>query len=305
MTCKQTKRFNKFKLLLLEKTFIMSGQYVNITTNVEFSCQVCDNIWVASPANITKGTGCPACAKIKQNESIRVGEDDFLKSIQGTNISLLSGYNKLGAAALFSCDNCCHQWTTWPFYIKNGAKCPNCNPRKRGHPKAQTTEEFVATIFGRGITVLGEYKNTRTKIKLSCDACNTVWESYPGYIKDGAGCPRCKTHKTTLNRFKNIKTSLYLIHITSHCGIPISLLKPGITSKTISERYKNDAITYEIIAEIKFEDGSIAASHEQKILFDTREFKPDKCSVLYAGNSELRTYMANDILYEYFNKELR
>ena len=62
-------------------------------------------------------------------------------------------------------------------------------------PARKTHTEFVESIRGRGISVLGVYKNSRTKMWFRCDECNHKWKTSPNSISQGSGCPYCADDK--------------------------------------------------------------------------------------------------------------
>ena len=41
------------------------------------------------------------------------------------------------------------------------------------------------------IIVLGEYKNSKTPIEVSCKKCGHVWKVSPNSLLSGNGCPKC------------------------------------------------------------------------------------------------------------------
>lgn len=68
--------------------------------------------------------------------------------------------------------------------------------------KRLTQQEFekrVFDVFGNRLIILGEYKNSRTKIKARCNVCRYIWETNPNTLQNGHGCPLCANNlpKTT------------------------------------------------------------------------------------------------------------
>ena len=87
-------------------------------------------------------------------------------------------------------------------------------------PKLKTHEQFISEIseINCNIEILGEYKNTNTKIKYQCKLCGYVGESTPHNLLRGVNCYKCakrstvskitKTHEEIINevqqKFPNI-----------------------------------------------------------------------------------------------------
>ena len=72
--------------------------------------------------------------------------------------------------------------------------------------KRLTQEEFINRIFnkvGNEYTVLGNYKNNKTKIKMKHNICNNTWEVAPNDFLKGTRCPYCANNQLkTIERFK-------------------------------------------------------------------------------------------------------
>jgi transposase/5-methylcytosine-specific restriction endonuclease McrA len=75
-------------------------------------------------------------------------------------------------------------------FIKGIGGCPVCVPGV-----SRTTESFkkeVKLIHGNKYSVLGRYKNNKTKIKVKCNICGYVWSVLPdNFIYKESGCRKC------------------------------------------------------------------------------------------------------------------
>lgn len=86
---------------------------------------------------------------------------------------------------------CGYHWKTrLDSVINKGHRCPYCS-----HHCKLTTEDFkqqVLDTIGTGYTVLSEYKNNRTKIKMRHEVCGTEYEVRPNSIASNhTRCPKC------------------------------------------------------------------------------------------------------------------
>lgn len=77
--------------------------------------------------------------------------------------------------------------------------CPFCASNAK-----KTTKHFIDDLnakFPNQYTVLGEYKNRKTKIKIKHNVCGTIWFPTPTNILQGHGCPNCANlHRNDNNR---------------------------------------------------------------------------------------------------------
>ena len=73
-------------------------------------------------------------------------------------------------------------------------------------PKRYTDNEFkeiIKRVHNDKIIVLGEYKNSKTKILVKNIVCNHEWEAIPHVLINGHGCPKCsKRYGKTTEEFK-------------------------------------------------------------------------------------------------------
>lgn len=77
--------------------------------------------------------------------------------------------------------------------------CKFCGSEKMSKSKALTKQEFIKranklfnNIYDYTLTT---YKNNKTKIKIICKICGTIFEQYPCNHLKGYGCPLCKKNK--------------------------------------------------------------------------------------------------------------
>lgn len=78
--------------------------------------------------------------------------------------------------------------------------------------KRKTTKQFKQEVYdlvGDEYTVLGEYKNSKTKVLMKHNKCNTEWKVVPNNFLRGTRCPNCEPNhheKKTYNQvLKEIK----------------------------------------------------------------------------------------------------
>lgn len=113
------------------------------------------------------------------------------------------------------CEN--FEYEVLPENFLSGARCPKCNKvYRRTH---NDFEKEVKDLVGNKYSMLGKYKNTKTKIKMrhNCDKCNNFeYEVLPSNFLAGKRCPKCfgthlKTHEDFEKEVKDLVDDEYSI----------------------------------------------------------------------------------------------
>lgn len=172
---------------------IVLSKYINSKSKVHFKDIRCGHDWWSAAGTCYQvGCGCPTCgakhsirfkstsqAK-KELDDCTNGEYTMLSPYKGTHEDLVLLHNKCGY----------HWKTSLNSVVSGGQRCPNC-----GHRRKLTTEDFkqqVLDTIGTGYTVLSEYKNNHTKIKIRHEVCGTEYEVRPLSITSHhTRCPKC------------------------------------------------------------------------------------------------------------------
>lgn len=93
--------------------------------------------------------------------------------------------------------------------------------------RRKTTEEYrqqVYNLVGDEFTVLGEYINARTLIKLKHNKCGYIWSVIPNNFLNGKQCPSCA--KKTRKRHHTLTTEQFKRRIKKAGLTDIELLEP-------------------------------------------------------------------------------
>ena len=104
------------------------------------------------------------------------------------NIEILGEYVKVKTKIKCKCKIDGHEWETIPEYLLKGIGCPKCGGKLR-----KTHSEFVEEmkVINRNIEILGEYINSRIRIKCRCRIDGYEWSPLPNNLLKGSGCPKC------------------------------------------------------------------------------------------------------------------
>lgn len=123
-------------------------------------------------------------------------------NLVGDEYTVLTPYVKSKTKLKMRHNKCGYEYMVRPNDFLNGHRCPKC----RGVYKP-TTEQFkqkVYNLVGNEYTVVGEYINTMTKIKMRHNVCGKVNEYIPNNFLRGSRCFNCSYKK----RSKELRKSL-------------------------------------------------------------------------------------------------
>jgi hypothetical protein len=231
------------------------------------------------------GCGCSACGVEKCSSSRRSDNDKFIKSARNVHGDLY-GYDlveykgrKERLTVVCKHHGCFLQ--TANNHLA-GAGCPHC----AGNTQIDT-EGFIEKakcIHGDEYCYdLVSYVNSITKVVLICNDHGEFTQSPANHLR-GRGCPDCAMYGYR----KSKPGILYYVRF----DLPeMSLWKIGITNLTVKQRFAGFNVTPIIIRQWRWEDGSIAAKEESRILrcgiYD--QYRYNGKPVLKSGNTECFT----------------
>ncbi len=112
---------------------LLSRRYVDSRTHLRWKCSA-GHIWWATPANVKRGSWCPACAKRRP-----IKLSSIWKLARGRKGKCLStAYVNARTPLLFRCRRG-HKWKATPDNVRRGSWCPICSQnggtRRRGRPR--------------------------------------------------------------------------------------------------------------------------------------------------------------------------
>lgn len=109
---------------------------------------------------------------------------------------------------------CGYEWYVTPdSFLRNSNMCPKCNKRIL-HKTTEYFKQEVYELVNDEYTVLGEYRNAKTKILIRHNKCGYEWEVNPGNFLYGGRCPKCSnripyTTETFKERIKKLVDNEY------------------------------------------------------------------------------------------------
>lgn len=191
---KTTEEFKK-QLYAINPYIDVLGDYVNNRVNILCKCKKHNITWMANPRSLLNGSGCIQCGKEKIHNALSFSHEDFIRKMNITNplIEILGEYYNNHTNILCRCKTCGYEFYATPHNLLDSlTSCKKCYGTL-----LRTTESFIKemALINKEIEILGEYVNSKTKIKCKCKKCNNIWETTPDVLTRGFGCPSCNESK--------------------------------------------------------------------------------------------------------------
>ncbi len=131
--------------------------------------------------------------KIEQSAyefSRRRSTEFFVREMKSINpeIEVLGEYTGYKNNVGCRCKKCGKTWNAKPDHLLHGTGCPYCAGRDK------TPEEFerlFAECGNSDLILLGQYKNTQSRIHCKCKKCGYEWKMLPSHLLEGKGCGQC------------------------------------------------------------------------------------------------------------------
>lgn len=116
-----------------------------------------------------------------------------VKSLVGDEYSVMGQYIKSSEKICMKHNRCGFEYYVVPNSFICGSRCPKCSGLKK-----KTTEEFISEVRRLepvDYSVLGEYINSKTKIRMKHNICGEIFEIKPNSFLSGGRCPECRGNK--------------------------------------------------------------------------------------------------------------
>lgn len=212
------------------------GEFKNTKTKLLHIHNVCGQKWMSSSKNfINDGSRCPRCST-RMRRSPVIYRQEVEETTDG-KYSVLGDFVDTQTKILHRHNECGYEWEVRPTdFINGGIRCSVCS----GWGRSRTPEIYrreVSELTDGDYAVLGEFKNTTTKILHKHLECGHEWEVRPSdFISNGRRCPDCTGRRvfrtaeyyrkeveeitegeySVLGEFRNLATSV--LHIHKECG---------------------------------------------------------------------------------------
>lgn len=175
-------------------------EYVRYNKKILFKCNrnASHPNWRATPAQVLSGEHCPACSKEVFKSKKRLPDYYYLEEATKAlpDTIEVTGNLKRKRAVLIEvqCKVCHNVWYTRIGNIHAGHGCKVCNLVNARRKSTEAFKEQLYEVKGDRVSLVGEYKNAKTKVRLHCNVHekHPDWYTKPNTILQlGCGCPRC------------------------------------------------------------------------------------------------------------------
>lgn len=207
--------------------FELISEYIHSHSNVKIRHSVCGTAFEKRVHHFLKDPNCPNCTSRKKSN------EEFLKEVEnlvGVEYEFLEHYNTSTHKIRVIHHLCGHKYMVKPADFLSGKRCPNC---AKNIPL--NTETFMKRVFdlvGNEYVVVGDYINSKTKIKLKHTVCGEFIDVVPSSFLSGKRCGYCnggikyhtsvsfavlvakETEKeySVLGNYENAKAKILMIH---------------------------------------------------------------------------------------------
>jgi very-short-patch-repair endonuclease len=217
---KTDEQFKKEVFDLVGEEYTILEEYKGSQTKIKIRHNKCDNIYEVRPNDFLNGSRCPYCAGLKKKTTEEFKKEVF--NVVGDEYEVLGEYVNSRTKIKIRHNICGHEWKVIPNSFLQGSRCPNCSKKK-------PNEQFVREVFELvedEYTVLGEYINAQTKIKLKHNICGNIYEVQPATFLFGNRCPVCSMKIAGIKKTKT--TEEFKQEVFDLVGNEYSVLEPYI-----------------------------------------------------------------------------
>ena len=179
--------------------------------------------------------------------------------IADRGLRLVGQYRGVMTKTTFECSEG-HRWSATPNNVTQKSGCPHCSGNI-----PLTPESINEAIADRGLRVIGDVINNRTKATFECEHGHQ-WDARADHILSGKGCPTCA--KSGFDPEK--PAEFYSAEVLTECGSTVYMI--GITNRSFEKRYsKADRANMRLLTRRKFQSGAKALSYEKRLKEDFKD----------------------------------
>ena len=189
-----TEKFKKEVYDLVGNEYTVLGIYKNNNTDIDVKHNVCGTIYPIIPASFKKGKNrCKICLQKEKDEKFRKKVFDLV----GDEYIPTTPFIKDNKTITMFHSVCGQTYETTPHaFTTGGVRCKICS--------SYTTERYKKEVFdlvGDEYTVIGEYVNADTKVRMKHNICGKD-DLYitPHCFKQGTRCKDCRIKDATLTQ---------------------------------------------------------------------------------------------------------
>ncbi|WCS68334.1 hypothetical protein Goe21_02240 [Bacillus phage vB_BsuM-Goe21] len=172
--------------------YTILSEYKNARTKISIRHEKCGEVYERRPDSI-KNITCKSCSRRRYTHSDIIKK---IKDIVGNEYTLLGKYKTMEKPIKMIHNLCNYEWDVkLHHFINNGTRCPKCFGNIKRDTESYRKEVYV--LYKDEYSVLGEYIDTHSPIKMIHNLCNLEFEVRPSDFLGShmQGCPKCKASK--------------------------------------------------------------------------------------------------------------
>lgn len=131
------------KVAICNPNIEVVGEYIDSKTPISHKCKIDDTEWMAKPANILYGKGCPTCAHNKLSDLLRKTHEEYVADVERINpdIEVIGQYIDSQTPIEHKCKQFGHVWMARPYNVLSNKGCPQCKQSKGEKAVARWLDE--------------------------------------------------------------------------------------------------------------------------------------------------------------------
>lgn len=182
---------------LTKGEYELLGEYTKTHDKTTFKHLKCNREFEMTPHNFLAGQRCPHCRYQSVKRGGRKTFDQVAKEVAQLSkgeYKVLPPYKNSKTKMEFIHLTCGNHFKMKFNAFQQGQRCPICASKHRSKLRTMTNDEFVKRIestWGNEYTLLSEYVNSDTPIKVKHNKCGNIYMTRPADFIRGHGCLEC------------------------------------------------------------------------------------------------------------------
>ena len=240
---KDTKKFAQEVENITNGEYTLTGEYIysNIETTIKHN--ICQKEFVVKPVNFCrkeKYIRCPYCSTATNK---RLTTEEYIKKVNkiSRDFQVIGEYIDNHTKIKMKHICCGREFNIVPNHFLTRQNCPICSREQVSIKNTKTKQQFIDEMYNlvkNEYKLIGEYKNSKTKIELLHTKCNHIWEVIPSTFLYGIRCPYCLPNHS--------KMEDNLIDFIKQNYPQYTIKKLRKTSSTKNKRYEIDIFIPEL-----------------------------------------------------------
>lgn len=223
-------------------------------------CLTCGHEWMAMPAKVQQGGGCPRCAIRKSTDARRTPQAKRDAQARSLGLEWLEPVSSETHKALARCLTCSHEWKVAGGQVQQGHGCPNCKATANRIPQDERDRQAASA----GLVWLEPVMSSKYLTLARCLSCGKEWRTYPDSVSRGSGCPDCAERG-----FNSSKPAFVYLVIRDDGVAQVGITGQGKPADKRLRVHRSNG--YQLVEKWSFDEGTNAHAVEQAIIKQWRE----------------------------------